>query len=207
MTWNPFKKKEAEAAPKTEETPAAGSRPDPEAKKGHPTPKRKAAQAETLRPLVPKDRKASRRLAKERAYEKQDREYDAMKTGDLQHMPVYERMPVRVYIRDYVDARWNLMDFFIPIAMPLMIVSMLITYSYPAASTWMMAIMWAYILAAVVDLFFMWRKLKPKLIAKFGEASVAKGTRNGFYAWSRTLTVRRWRLPRPRYPKRGQWPE
>lgn len=205
MTWNPFKKKEA--APAEPEQAAAGREADPEAKKGRPTPKRKVAQAETLRPLVPKDRKASKEKARDIAAEKQDREYAAMKSGDLQHMPAYERIPVRVYIRDYVDARINLMDFFMPIAFPLMIVSMIITYSYPKASTWLMVALWAYILVAIIDTAVMWRKLRKKLIDKFGEKSVARGTRNGFYAWSRTFTIRRFRLPRPRYAKRGHWPE
>ena len=48
---------------------------------------------------------------------------------------------------------------------------------------------------------------KKKLIDKFGEASVAKGTRSASYAWSRAIQIRRWRLPKPRYPKRGHWPE
>ena len=53
----------------------------------------------------------------------------------------------------------------------------------------------------------MWRKLKKKLIEKYGEASVAKGSRSASYAWSRAIQVRRWRLPKPRSPKRGNWPK
>ena len=52
----------------------------------------------------------------------------------------------------------------------------------------------------------MWRKLKAKLIAKYGERSVSKGSRSFSYAWSRSIQMRRWRLPKPRYPKRGHWP-
>ena len=52
----------------------------------------------------------------------------------------------------------------------------------------------------------MWRKLKAKLIAKYGEQSVSKGSRSFSYAWSRSIQMRRWRLPKPRYPKRGHWP-
>ena len=53
----------------------------------------------------------------------------------------------------------------------------------------------------------MWRKLKKLLIAKYGEQSVAKGMRTGSYAWSRAIQLRRWRLPKPRYKKRGHWPK
>lgn len=53
--------------------------------KGHPTPKRKDAQAQNLRPLVPKDREASRKAAKARMRERENAEYDAMQKG--RHQP------------------------------------------------------------------------------------------------------------------------
>jgi len=79
--------------------------------KGRPTPKRKDAQAQNLRPLVPKDREASRKAAKARMRERENAEYDAMQKGDINHMPKAERLPWRIYIRDYVDARFNLGEF------------------------------------------------------------------------------------------------
>ena len=39
-----------------------------------------------------------------------------MQSGDINHMPKSERLPWRIYIRDYVDARFNLGEFFIPVA-------------------------------------------------------------------------------------------
>ena len=71
----------------------------------------------------------------------------------------------------------------------------------------MMILMYAYLIAVIVDVWLMWRKLKRKLIDKFGEVSVAKGSRSASYAWSRAIQVRRWRLPKPRDPKRGHFPE
>ena len=59
----------------------------------------------------------------------------------------------------------------------------------------------------MIDVVVMWRKLKKLLIAKYGEQSVAKGMRTGSYAWSRAIQLRRWRLPKPRYKKRGHWPK
>ena len=61
-------------------------------------------------------------------------------------------------------------------------------------------------IAVIIDVWLMWRKLKAKLIAKYGEQSVSKGSRSFSYAWSRSIQMRRWRLPKPRYPKRGHWP-
>ena len=166
-----------------------------------------SAQAQNLRPLVPKDRNASRKAAKARIRERENAEYDAMQSGDINHMPKSERLPWRIYIRDYVDARFNLGEFFIPVAFIILIGSMVVTYKWPALALPLMLIMYVYLFAVIIDVAVMWHKLKKKLIEKFGEQSVAKGMRSGSYAWSRAIQIRRWRLPKPRYPKRGHWPE
>ena len=135
-------------------------------------------------------------------------EYDAMQKGDINHMPKSERLPWRIYIRDYVDARFNLGEWFIPVAFAILIVSMFVTslMQNQWASIIMMALMYGYLIAVIIDVWLMWRKLKAKLIAKYGERSVSKGSRSFSYAWSRSIQMRRWRLPKPRYPKRGHWP-
>ena len=135
--------------------------------------------------------------------ERENAEYDAMQRGDINHMPKSERLPWRIYIRDYVDARFNLGEFFIPVAFIILIGSMVVTYKWPALALPLMLIMYVYLFAVIIDVAVMWHKLKKKLIEKFGEQSVAKGMRSGSYAWSRAIQIRRWRLPKPRYPKRG----
>lgn len=75
-----FTKKE-EPAQENVESKAA----QPTSGKGRPTPKRKDAQAQNLRPLVPKDREASRKAAKARMRERENAEYDAMQRG--RHQP------------------------------------------------------------------------------------------------------------------------
>ncbi|TPF79132.1 MULTISPECIES: DUF3043 domain-containing protein [unclassified Bifidobacterium] len=205
MTWNPFKKKEEAQAPVEQAAPQK----NPSEGKGRPTPKMKKAQAAGIRPLVPANRKASAKAAKARMRERENAEYEAMQKGDINHMPKAERLPWRIYIRDYVDARINLGEWFIPVAFGILIVSMVVSSLFPNAwaSLIMMIIMYGYLAAIIIDVWLMWRKLKPKLIAKYGEASVAKGSRSLTYAWSRSIQMRRWRLPKPRYPKRGHWPE
>lgn len=201
MTWNPFKKDKASEPVKE----PSKTRPSSTGK-DRPTPKMKEAQARNLRPLVPTDRKASSKEAKARLRKKEDEEYEAMRTGDINRMPKAERLPWRIYIRDYVDARFNIGEFFIPAAFVILIGSMLITVVWPQASLATMLVMYLYLIAVIIDIALMWRKLKKKLIEKFGEASVARGTRSASYAWSRAIQMRRWRLPKPRYPKRGHWP-
>ena len=114
---------------------------------------------------------------------------------------------VLVYIRDYVDARRNLGEFFIPVAFVMLLGSILVTTIAPQLSVPMMILLYVYLIAVIIDVAVMWRKLKKKLIEKYGEASVAKGSRSASYAWSRAIQVRRWRLPKPRSPKRGNWPK
>lgn len=190
-----------------DQEPVGKKAAEPTAGKGRPTPKRKDAQAQNLRPLVPKDREASRKAAKARMRERENAEYDAMQKGDINHMPKSERLPWRIYIRDYVDARFNLGEFFIPVAFVILIGSIFVTYKWPALALPLMLLMYIYLFAVIIDIVIMWRKLKKKLIEKFGEQSVAKGMRSGSYAWSRAIQMRRWRLPKPRYQKRGHWPE
>ncbi|MBT1165824.1 DUF3043 domain-containing protein [Bifidobacterium simiarum] len=203
MTWNPFNRSEK----KEEEAGQAAQPAAPSDKKNRPTPKRKDAQAANLRPLVPKDRKASNKVARQKMRAKQDEEYAAMKSGDLQHMPKSERLDFRVYIRDFVDARWNLAEWMMPFVIVMLFVSMFITSAYPQFNLPIMIVMYAYFILSIIDTFVMWRKLKKQLIAKFGEKSVAKGMRSGWYAVSRAMQMRRWRIPRPRAPKRGDWPD
>lgn len=180
-----------------------------QAGKGRPTPKRKEAQAQKLRPLVPKDSKEQRKRAKARIRERENIEYEAMRTGDLQHMPKAERLPWRVYTRDYIDARFNIGEFFIPVALVILIASVILTavYPNPVVTLILMTVLYVYLFAIVIDVVVMWRKLKKLLIAKYGEQSAAKGMRTGSYAWSRAIQLRRWRLPKPRYKKRGHWPK
>lgn len=204
MTWNPFKKQEEAQVPVEE----AAKKAAPSEKKGRPTPKMKQAQAAGIRPLVPVDRKASAKAAKARLREKENAEYEAMQKGDINHMPKAERLPWRIYIRDYVDARFNLGEWFIPVAFAILIASMLVTslVQNQWVSIIMMLCMYGYLIAVIIDVWLMWRKLKAKLIAKYGESSVSKGSRSFSYAWNRAIQMRRWRLPKPRYPKRGHWP-
>ena len=66
-----------------------------------------------------------------------------------------------------------------------------VTYKWQALALPLMLLMYIYLFAVIIDIVIMWRKLKKKLIEKFGEQSVAKGMRSGSYAWSRAIQIRR----------------
>ena len=62
-------------------------------------------------------------------------------------------MPWRIYIRDYVDARFNLGEWFIPVAFAILIVSMFVTslMQNQWASIIMMALfMYGYLIAVII---------------------------------------------------------
>lgn len=209
MTWNPLKKKESAQEPVEEATEQPVKLVKKDRTKNEPTPKMKQAQAAGVRPLVPTDRKASAKAAKAKLRERENAEYEAMQKGDIAHMPKAERLPWRIYIRDYVDARFNIGEFFIPVAFVILIASMIVSSvaQSQTASMIMMLVMYAYLIAVVIDVWLMWRKLKKKLVTKYGERAVAKGSRSASYAWSRAIQMRPWRLPKPREKKRGHFPE
>ncbi|PXY82129.1 DUF3043 domain-containing protein [Bifidobacterium asteroides] len=208
MTWNPFSRKDRRD--KEAEADQTSSAEDVRGK-GRPTPKRKQAEARNLRPLVPKDRKASRKAAKARIRAREDAQYEAMRTGDIDHMPRSERLPWRIYIRDYVDARFNLLEWIFPAIILMFVATLLGMFVGPqhyATFTMVVTILlYGYLIVALVDTWLMWRKLKRLLIDKFGERSVAKGSRSASYAWQRAMMVRRWRVPKPKQSKRGHWPD
>ncbi|TQK75842.1 DUF3043 family protein [Rarobacter incanus] len=174
--------------------------------KGHATPSRKEAEAANRRPLVANDRKAAAKAARDKDRIERDREYHAMKVGDVAHYPVRERGPVKAYIRDFVDARWNLGEFFLVSAIVLLILSV-VTNKWPVISLASMGIVYVYGILAIGDTFVMWFQLKKRLKAKFSEHTLSTERSLGIYAASRALQFRRWRMPRPRFDKHGNYPE
>lgn len=176
--------------------------------KGRPTPKRKEAEAQRRKPLVPGDRKAAAKSARARSREIRDREFEAMKTGDEKNMPFRDRGPVKRFIRDFIDARWSFGEFFLPIAIVFVFLTAL-TNQNAAFALAILATLYGVILATVLQAWITSRKLRKALEAKFGDAGLAKG--NLMYGIMRSLQIRRSRLPRavvkrgehPTYPRKG----
>lgn len=205
MKWNPFAKKSAEARDGNSESKQQLKN---NRQKNAPTPKRNVSQAQKLRPIVPVDREESARRNRIRIREKENAEYEAMRSGDLAHMPKYEQLPWRVYIRDYVDARINIGEYFIPFSLVLMVIIMSFSFvSMRIISVILTVVLYVYLLICAIDVFIMWRRLRKELINKYGPQSVSRSSRSFTYAWSRAIQLRRWRLPKPRYKKHGVWPK
>ncbi|WP_125777370.1 DUF3043 domain-containing protein [Antribacter gilvus] len=170
--------------------------------KGRPTPKRKQSQAANKRPLVPADRKAAAKAQRAQRRADRERSYQAMQTGDERYLPLKDKGPQRRYVRDFVDARWNLGEFFLPIAFVFLFATFF-TQSRPEIGLLVLVGLYGFLFLTLIDAALLWRSLKKRLIAKFGP-EVPRGTM--MYAITRAYQMRRSRLPRAMSKKHGEYP-
>ncbi|CAB4773681.1 unannotated protein [freshwater metagenome] len=160
--------------------------------KGRPTPKRKDAQAKvkvsSLAPVVTKEQKRAAKLAS-----RQDRVASraAYLRGDDNALPARDRGPERRFVRNYVDARRSIGEYFLPIIFVVLVLTLI---QIPAIQFGAIALMYAVLLIAVVDGVFLGRKIKRLMGQKFPN-SETKGL--AMYAWLRSTQMRRLRAPHP----------
>ncbi|GAA2175947.1 DUF3043 domain-containing protein [Arthrobacter parietis] len=166
--------------------------------KGAPTPRRSVQEAARKRPLVPNDRKAAREASRLARREDQLRMRRALENGDERHLPFRDKGPARRYVRDYVDARWNVAEFLMFAALVFVFLSFIPNLTLQG---YVMLTFWVIIMAVIVDCLLLRRKLKAQLTAKFGEP----GRGDLWYGISRAMQIRRLRLPKPQV-SRGQFP-
>ena len=185
-----------------EPTPPPVAHGDAPGSKGRPTPTRKEAEAARKRPLVPADRKVAARSQRAASKEARDREYQALQSGDERFLPYRDKGPVKRWIRDYVDARRNLGEYFLPVSL-LMVFSMFLTQQNAAVAAVVIGVMYLIVLATFADGFILSRKLKKRLEARFGAGNIPRGSL--MYGVMRAFQIRRTRLPRPQVA-RGEHP-
>lgn len=167
-------------------------RPATQQGKGRPTPTRKEAEAARKQNLkVPSDPKQARKAARQRAAADRARTREAMATGDERYLPARDAGPVKSYVRDFVDSRRTAGEFFVPIAVVILVLGMFV----PGLAN-ILVYAWLIMLVVIaVDSVLIVRRLKRGLAEKFpGEST--KGTTA--YALMRTAQLRRMRLPKPK---------
>lgn len=188
-------------APSAQETVDSASR-IPEAPrsqgKGAPTPKRSVQEAARKRPLVPNDRRAAREQSRSTARDDRARTRQALDTDDERYLPLRDKGPQRRYVRQFVDARTNLGEFLMIAALVFVVLSFFQSLAVQSA---VLTSFWVLILAVLLDIVLMRRKLKKRLTEKFG----APNQGDLWYATTRALQIRRLRLPKPQV-RRGQYP-
>ncbi|MGY5764349.1 DUF3043 domain-containing protein [Brachybacterium sp. DNPG3] len=182
---------------KSSSTPTPDPEPARPGSKGRPTRTRKEAEAARRRPLVVDDRKEARRRSREQASRTRGIEQRALMTGDEKNMPAQHRGRDRRLVRDIVDARRNLAEYFFPVAIVFMVLSLVLPLInanlYTLMSVGMLVVLWGGILLCVVDAFRLRRVLRARLEEAFGVVSPGLVS----YGVMRAIQIRRFRLPKP----------
>ncbi|MGW3513181.1 DUF3043 domain-containing protein [Streptomyces sp. NPDC000994] len=193
---------------KDEKTPAADKAPvsvskqtrDPQAPKGRPTPKRSEARSQRRSvantSMTRKD--AAKRQREERRVQL-ERQRQALASGDERYLPARDKGPVRRFARDFVDSRFNIAEFFLPMAVVILVLSMV---RVPALQN-IALLLWLVVIALIVlDSAVSGFRLRKRLNERFPD----QGKRGAVaYALMRSLQMRRLRLPKPQV-KRGERP-
>ncbi|MEU4089080.1 DUF3043 domain-containing protein [Streptomyces aureus] len=173
---------------------------DPQAPKGRPTPKR--SEAQTQRRSVastPTTRKEAAKRQRDDRRTAMERQRQALASGDERYLPARDKGKVRRFARDYVDSRFCVAELFLPLAVIILMLSVV-----PSAILKNVALLlWLVIIVMiVVDMVVIAIRLRKQLTARFPDENTKGAVR---YALMRTLQMRRLRLPKPQV-KRGERP-
>ncbi len=173
---------------------------DPQAPKGRPTPKRSEAQSvrRSVATTTTSRKEASKRQRDERRAQL-ERQRQALATGDERYLPARDKGPVRRFARQFIDSRFNVAEFFLPMAVVILVLSMVRVGSLQSIAL----LLWLVVIVLIVlDSIASGFRLKKKLAERFPDEN-----RRGAvaYALMRSLQMRRLRLPKPQV-KRGERP-
>ncbi|MEU6882782.1 DUF3043 domain-containing protein [Streptomyces sp. NPDC046712] len=190
-----------EKAPTDKVTADLSKQPrDPEAPKGRPTPKRSEAQTQRRRAAtVPTDRKEAAKRQREARRTDLARQREALASGDERYLPARDKGPVRRFVRDFVDSRFAIAEFFLPMAVVILVLSMI---RVPALQNISLLLWLGVIVMIVIDSIGIWLRLKKQLNERFPNEPKRGAVA---YGLMRTLQMRRLRLPKPQV-KRGERP-
>lgn len=179
-------------------------------KKGHATPTRKQAEAAVRQPLIGGDRKQSKEIDRKRRAEAFERERVALQTGDERYLPVRDKGRIRRFTRNWVDARWSLSEFVLPVMILFLAFTLLVNFIRPDWGNGSWAVMgltialYGFFFLSMLEGIIVWNGIKKKVAVAYPNDDIPKGS--WFYCWSRMIMARRWRSPKPQVA-RGQFPE
>ena len=163
---------------------------DPSAKKGRPTPKRKDSESKRIvSSLAPASSKVEKKRAREQSRAARNANRAAYLRGEESALPLRDRGPARRYVRNLVDSRKSIGEYFLPI---IFVVLLLSIFPVAALQYGGIALMYSVLLAAAVDGVFLSRKIKREVRKRFPDAPT-KGL--GLYGWLRSTQMRRLRTP------------
>ncbi|WP_329179650.1 DUF3043 domain-containing protein [Streptomyces sp. NBC_01477] len=163
---------------------------DPQAPKGRPTPKRNESQQQRRKAAsTPTDRKSATKAAREARRVDLAKRREALANGDERNLPAAHQGPVRRFTRDYVDSRYRVAEFFLPMAVLILIGSLM-----PAVQTLSLFLWVLVIVLILVDSVITGFALRRQLAKRFPDQNTRRAVT---YGLMRTLQMRRMRLPKP----------
>lgn len=164
----------------------------PSGKKDRPTPKRREAeQARRERVKPPLTRREQLRRDRQRIKEQRSHTRQAMAKGDERHYLKRDQGEVRRFIRDYVDSRRTVAEFFLPIIVVVLLTSFIAIDVIAIFSTLLML---ATMFMVIFDLVFLNIRVKREIGRRFPD-DTQRG--HGLYAIARATQIRKLRLPKP----------
>ena len=189
-----FRRSKSESVPETVPAKVGG--------KGRPTPTRKEAEAAAkARAKTPRTRKELAAAQRSTRSDSSKTVRQGMKDGDERYFPARDKGPEKRFIRDFVDARFSLVE----LVIPLLLVTMILGYSgNPGLARIGNTILLGTVVVVVMDLFLLRFRLKRAFAPRFPERSTKGLT---YYAVTRALQMKFMRLPKPQVRIGQQLPD
>ena len=186
-----FGRKEATPEPAPQDVTGSG--------KGRPTPSRKEAEAARKQRLtIPKDPKLARKASRERQREDRERARAGMMAGDERYFPLRDRGPVRAFARDFVDARFTFAEYFIFVAIAVLLMGFV---PNPLVQQYSTVAFFAFAALIGIDTAILLFSLNRRVKVLFPKREERRGLM--LYAAVRTLQFRRLRVPPARVRRGG----
>ena len=161
-------------------------------KKGKPTPKRKEAQAKLkVSSLSPAASKEAKKALKEQSRSRRLETRAAYMRGEESALPVRDKGPARRFVRNYVDERKSVTEYFLVFIMVILFLTVIPSRAVQLAA---IVLMYSAMIWVALDGFLLSRRIKKIVAAKFPDEST-KGL--GLYGWMRSTQLRRLRAPAP----------
>jgi hypothetical protein len=168
--------------------------------KGKPTPKRSEAERRRRQPFAaPKDRKEASRTLRDRQRGERTRRTEAMRRGEEWAMPARDRGPARALVRDYVDSRRRISEFYM---YGLIVLLVLLFIKTAIVQSIVPLLVMAAVLVMLVEGITLGRRAKILTAQRLPQEST-RGL--AIYAAMRALQIRKLRVPKPRIGPGGSF--
>src|SRR6056297_572340 len=202
-----FRRSAQPSAPDSAAEPQAA--PESQSPKGRATPSRKEAEAARKQGLKASSRgrggaagkggKEGKKAAREAERESRARQRAGMMMGDERYMPARDRGAAKRFVRDFVDARITVAEYFIFIAIAVLLLGFI---QNPAMQSFVSLAFFAITALIIIDTVILLVQLNLRAKKQFPDKSDRRGMK--LYAIMRALQLRRLRLPPPMVMRGGQ---